>query len=76
MKMWEAALASSAAPTFFPVASIRSGNKEYQAHDQQLHCVDGGVFDNSAGIAGLSYSKQLHGFPIALYVRLVVACTL
>jgi hypothetical protein len=72
MKMWEAALASSAAPTFFPVASVLSGNKTDKGHDQMLHCVDGGVFDNSSGIAGLSYSKKLHSVRIDDHMIVVI----
>lgn len=72
MKMWEAALASSAAPTFFPVASIFSGNNPGPESYQLLHCVDGGIFDNSAGIAGLSYSKKINKIAIENHIIVVI----
>jgi len=49
VKMWEAALASSSAPSYFPPVQIRNG---------QFSCIDGGVVDNSASLAALMFCAQ------------------
>ncbi len=51
MRLADAALCSSAAPTFFPGVSVPLGD------DTLVQCVDGGLIDNSAAFAALSLAK-------------------
>jgi patatin-like phospholipase/acyl hydrolase len=48
MRMVDAGLASSAAPTFFPSVDVSDGESKY-------HCVDGGLVDNCSSIAALRF---------------------
>ena len=61
VKLVDAILASSAAPTFFPLVDIEG----------QGIFVDGGIFENSAGLSALRFSKdcysqRIRGLPVEL----------
>ncbi len=49
----DAALASSAAPTYFPAVRINDGDGSY------LNCVDGGLHDNSAALAAMRFASEI-----------------
>ena len=51
MRMVDAALASSAAPTYFPAVTVTDTRNVY-------HCVDGGLFDNCSSLAALRFAVQ------------------
>ena len=51
MRMVDAALASSAAPTYFPAVTVNDSKYTY-------NCVDGGLFDNCSSFAALRFAIQ------------------
>ncbi|HVP68443.1 MAG TPA: patatin-like phospholipase family protein [Anaeromyxobacteraceae bacterium] len=57
--MWEAARATSAAPTYFPPVSLRGHGKD----GGQLCLLDGGVFANNPALCALADATYMYGIP-------------
>ena len=54
MLMVDAALASSAAPTFFPPVSFEDPETK-----RRVHCIDGGIYENNPVFAAFAYARFL-----------------
>jgi patatin-like phospholipase/acyl hydrolase len=63
VKMVDAAMASAAAPTYFPPYKFE--NPDYKIDDPEnkdkfYRCVDGGIFENNPGYAALKFAVEIY----------------